>query len=108
MPTFMTKFSYTRETWQKLVQHPEDRSIPLRTLMEGLGGRLIGMYFSMGEGDGLLISEMPDAQAVTTAMLAARLPGHVARLETTQLFTVSEALEIMGKAGRIAFQVPKG
>lgn len=30
MPTVMTKFSYTHETWQKLARHPEDRSAPLK------------------------------------------------------------------------------
>jgi len=108
MPIFMTKFSYTYDAWQKLAKHPEDRSIPVKALFEGLGGRLIGMYYMMGDSDGIIISEMPDAKTAATAIVAAGLAGHTRKLETTQLFSIQEGLEILGGAGKIAYPAPKG
>ena len=49
MPTFMTNFVYTGESWQKLASRPEDRSVPVKALMEKLGGRLISMYYMAGD-----------------------------------------------------------
>ena len=51
MPTFMTNFVYTGESWQKLAKKPEDRSVPVKALMEKLGGRLISMYYMAGDYD---------------------------------------------------------
>jgi uncharacterized protein with GYD domain len=55
MPLYMTQFAYTTEAWAALIDNPEDRSAPVREVVEAMGGRLIGWYLSMGDYDGLLI-----------------------------------------------------
>ena len=67
MPLYMTQFAYTTEAWAALLDSPEDRSAPVREVVEAMGGRLIGWYLSMGDYDGLLIYE-----AQTTLVLALR------------------------------------
>lgn len=108
MPTFMTQFVYTGEAWQNLAKKPEDRSAPVKALMESLGGRLIGMYYMMGDYDGFIIYEVPDAKTAATGVITAGLAGHIRTLKTSQLFTVAEGMEIMGNVGKKSYPAPKG
>ena len=106
MPLYMTQFAYTPEAWAALVDNPEDRSAPLRELIESMGGRLISWYLSFGDYDGLLISEAPDAATAGAAVLAAARRGHLRATKTTQLFSADESVEIMRRAGGTAFRPP--
>ena len=108
MPTYLTNFVYTGEAWQKLAKNPEDRSVPVKALMEKLGGRLISMYYMAGDYDGFIIYELPNAKVAATAIIAAGLPGHIRTLKTSQLLTVAETMEAVGNAGKLAFPAPKG
>lgn len=108
MPTYMTQFAYTADAWRKLAHNPEDRSVPIRGLVEELGGRLLGLYYMWGEYDGFILYELPDARTATVAAITAALAGHLRAVRTTHLFTVTEGMEIMGKAGKLAYAAPKG
>jgi uncharacterized protein with GYD domain len=108
MPTFISHFSYSAEAWQKLCKNPEDRSVPIKALLEKLGGKLVSMYYMAGEHDGIIIYEVADAKVAATVAVAAMLPGHVRSIRTGQLYTVAEAMEVMGAAGKLAFPAPKG
>ncbi len=52
MPLYMTQFAYTSEAWKALVKKPEDRGKVFGELVEKMGGRLVSMYYCMGEYDG--------------------------------------------------------
>jgi len=108
MPTFMTSFVYESESWRKLAKHPEDRSVPIKALLDKLGGRLIGLYYMAGDYDGFVIYEAPDAKAAATLAIVAGMAGHIRGVKTSQLFTVGETMEFLGQAGTIAFPTPKG
>ena len=108
MPTFMTSFAYTAEGWQKLAKNPEDRSVPVKALMKKLGGRLISMYYMAGDHDGFIIYELPDNNVAATAIIAAGLAGHIRSLKTAPLFTIAEAVEAIGNAGKLVYPPPKG
>ena len=53
MPMFVTRFSYTPETWARLREHPEDRSEAARESIEAAGGKLHGFWYALGEFDGI-------------------------------------------------------
>ncbi|MEE9491566.1 MAG: GYD domain-containing protein [Dehalococcoidia bacterium] len=108
MAFYMTQFSYTADAWSALVKKPEDRSAPVKALMEKLGGKLLQFYCCFGEYDGLVIYEAPDDTTAATAVLAAIAPGHLKATKTTTLLPVNEAMKAMGKAGEIAYPAPKG
>jgi uncharacterized protein with GYD domain len=108
MPMYKIEFSYTPETWAALCRNPEDRSEPVKALAESLGGRLVGFYYSFGEYDGLVIVEAPDNLAAGTASLLALAPGHLKSAKTTPIFTVDEAMQMMGRAGEMTFRRPGG
>ena len=106
MAFYMVQGTYTAEAWAAMAKNPQDRSIPVRELMQKLGGRLISFYFCYGEYDVVAIGELPDDSAATAVALAAISPGHLKAYKTTKLFTVEETMEAMRKAGSLAFQGP--
>ena len=105
MPLYMTQFAYTQEAWAILAENPEDRSAPVRELLETMGGRLVSWYLSFGEYDGLAIYEAPDATAGALVVAAARA-GHFRATKTTPLFTAEESVEMMRRAGGTAYRAP--
>jgi uncharacterized protein with GYD domain len=104
MPLYMTQFAYTKEAWATLTHNPEDRSVAVRELLETGGGRLLSLYLSFGEYDGLLIYEAPDDATAGALILAAATREHLGVTRTTPLFTGEESLEIMRRAGGMAFR----
>ena len=42
MPFYLTRFSYTPETWARLVKNPEDRRAAAQQYIESVGGKLHG------------------------------------------------------------------
>jgi uncharacterized protein with GYD domain len=106
MALYMVQFAYTAEALAAMAKNPQDRSVPVRELVQKSGGRLIGFYFCFGEYDGVALTELPDDSAATALALAAVTPGHLKAYKTTKLFTVEETMEAMRKAGSLTFQGP--
>jgi uncharacterized protein with GYD domain len=107
MPLYMTQFAYTTDAWATLIHNPEDRSVAVRELLETHGGRLISWYLSFGEYDGVLIYEAPDDATAGALILAAARLGHLNVTKTTPLFDSEESLEILRRAGSMAFRAPR-
>jgi uncharacterized protein with GYD domain len=107
MATYLTQFSYTAETWAALSKSPVDRRAALRTLFEGVGGRLIEMYYTFGSQDGIVLFEAPDDESAAAALIAAISPGHVRSLNTTRLISVEDMVAALGRAGTINYGAPK-
>ena len=108
MAVYMTPFDYTADAWAAFVRSPEDRSAGIKALIEGVGGRIIDVYYSFGEYDGLLIFEAPDETAAVAALIAAVAPGHLRATKTTALFTLEQGVEAMKKASELTYAGPKG
>ena len=108
MAIYMTQFSYTPEAWGALVRNPEDRTAGITSLLESVGARLIELYYSFGEYDGVLIFEAPDETTATAALLGAISPGHLKATKTPALYTVQQGVEAMKKAGSMGYAGPEG
>jgi uncharacterized protein with GYD domain len=108
MPLYMTQFSMKAEAWAALTRNPEDRSVPVKAMIEKLGGKFIAMYYTFGEYDGLVISEFPDNAGTMSSVLASIVPGHLSATRTTVLLTVAEAMQGMKKASTASLPRPKG
>jgi len=106
MPFYMSQFAYTAEAIAAMAKNPQDRSVPLRELMQKLGGRVVGFYYCFGEYDGVAITEAPDDATATAVVMAVVAPGQLKAIKTTKLFTVEETMEAMRKAGSVTFQAP--
>jgi uncharacterized protein with GYD domain len=106
MALYMTRFSYTPETWARLTQNPEDRLDAARTYIESVGGTLHGFWYAFGEFDGYTLWEAPDNVSMAAVALAIGGGGAMTKFETTPLLTVDETLEALGRAKSIGYRQP--
>ena len=106
MPMYLTRFSYTPETWKRLTAKPEDRREAARTYIESVGGKLHGFWYTFGASDGYNLWEAPDNVSMAAVALAIGGGGALRSFETTVLMTVEDAVAAMGKAGQIAYRPP--
>ena len=106
MSLYLMRFSYTPETWSRLIQNPEDRRDAARAYIEKVGGSLHGFWYGFGEYDGYAILEAPDNVSVTGVVLAIAAGGALSRVETTVLMTVEETLEALAKGKSISYRKP--
>ncbi len=106
MALYLTKFSYTPETWARLIANPEDRRKAAQTYIESVGGKLHGFWYAFGEQDGYNLWEAPDNVSMAAVALAIGSGGALSSIETTVLLTVEETMEALGKAGQIRYRAP--
>ena len=106
MPMYLTRFSYTPETWAKLMSNPEDRRAAATKYIESVGGRLHGFWYAFGEHDGYNLWEAPDNVSMSAVALAISAGGALSSFQTTVLMTVDETLDALQKAKSIAYQPP--
>src|SRR3712207_1551371 len=106
MALYLTKFSYTPETWARLIARPEDRRTAATTYIESVGGTLHGFWYAFGTHDGYTLWEAPDPVSMASVAIALSSGGAISSLETTVLLTVDETLEALSKAGQIRYRPP--
>ncbi|TIU30035.1 MAG: GYD domain-containing protein [Mesorhizobium sp.] len=100
---YLTRFSYTPETWARMIENPEDRRNAARSYIESAGGKLHGFWYAFGEHDGWNLWEAPDNVSMAAVALAI---GALSSFETTVLLSVEETIEALGKAKSIRYRPP--
>ena len=106
MPMYLTRFSYTPETWAKLIRNPEDRRAAAKKYIESVGGKLHGFWYAFGENDGYNLWEAPDNVSMAATALAISGGGALSSLETTVLLTVEETIDALGTARQVGYRAP--
>jgi uncharacterized protein with GYD domain len=106
MALYLSRFSYTPETWSRLIGNPEDRRDAARTYIESAGGELHGFWYAFGSHDGYCLWEAPDNVAMAAVALAISGGGALSSFETTVLLTIEETIEALRKAGEIQYRAP--
>ena len=106
MALYLTRFSYTPETWARLVQKPENRRDAARQYVEAVGGKLHGFWYAFGEYDAYNLWEAPDNVSMAATALAISAGGALSSFETTVLLTVDETLAALRTASSIAYRSP--
>jgi uncharacterized protein with GYD domain len=106
MPLYLSRFSYTPETWAKLIENPEDRRKAAQSYIESVGGKLHGFWYAFGTHDGYNLWEAPDNVSMAAVALAISGGGALSSLETTVLLTVDETMEALRKAGQVEYRAP--
>jgi uncharacterized protein with GYD domain len=106
MPLYLSKFSYTPETWARLISKPEDRRQAAQSYIESVGGKLHGFWYAFGEHDGYNLWEAPDNVSMAAVALAIGGGGALRSIETTVLMTVDETMDALKKAGQIKYRRP--
>jgi len=106
MPMYLTRFSYTPETWARLIDHPEDRRAAATQYIEAVGGKLHGFWYALGEHDGYNLWEAPDSVSIAAVALAITGGGALSSLHTTALLTVEETMSALNQAASIRYRQP--
>ena len=106
MPLYLSRFSYTPETWARLAQHPEDRRDAARTYIESVGGKLHGFWYAFGTHDGYTLWEAPDNVSMAAVALAIGSGGAMSSFDTTVLLTIDETMDALRKAEQVTYRAP--
>jgi uncharacterized protein with GYD domain len=106
MPLYLSKFSYTPETWARLIGNPEDRRQAAQSYIESTGGKLHGFWYAFGSHDGYTLWEAPDNVSMAAVALALSAGGAISSLDTTVLLSVEETIDALGRAEQIQYQPP--
>lgn len=95
-------FSYTSETWGRLINHPEDRVTVARRGVESVGGTLESIYWMLGDRDGLAIVDAPDSVSAAAVSLAVTSSGAFKHNETRELLTQDQLTDALTRARNVA------
>ena len=106
MPLYLSKFSYTPETWARLTSNPEDLRKAAQAYIESVVGKLHGFWYAFGSHDGYNLWEAPDNVSMAAVALAISGGGALSSFDTTVLLTVDETLEALRKAEQIKYRPP--
>lgn len=106
MTMYLTRFSYTSETWSTMIDRPEDRRDMARAIIESVGGRLHGFWYAFGQYDGYTLWEAPDNVRMASVALVLSSRGAIKLQETIVLMTVEETLEALRGAAQVPYRRP--
>ena len=106
MPLYLSRFSYTPETWARLIANPEDRRKAARSYIESVGGKLHGFWYAFGSYDGYNLWEAPDNVSMAAVALSIGAGGALSSFETTVLLSVEDTLDALQKAKGVSYRAP--
>ena len=106
MALYLTRFSYSAETWARLAKNPEDRREAAKKYIESVGGKLHGFWYAFGSYDGYNLWEAPDNVSMAAVAIAIGGGGALSKFETTALLTVEETLDALRLAQKVGYRTP--
>ncbi len=86
MPAYVTLFNWT-EQGVKNIKATTERAKTARAAWEKVGARFIGIWWTHGQYDGVVIHEAPNAETATRLLMALGMAGNI---RTTTLPAFSE------------------
>ena len=95
MPTYVTLFKWT-EQGVKAIKNAPARFEASKKLVESTGGKVLGLYVTMGDYDIVAVTEGPNDEAAAAAALSIASKGN-AKTTTMRAFTESEFAKIVKK-----------
>lgn len=93
MAAFLTLVNFT-EQGLHTVKSTVQRAQAFEKAIAATGGRKIGVWWSLGQYDLVLISEAPDAETIARSLLQLGMAGNV-RTVTQQIFSEDEMAKIV-------------
>jgi uncharacterized protein with GYD domain len=107
MAYFLLQGAYTSDSWKSLVSNPVDRVEAVRPVIEKLGGKVEGAWFSFGDYDVILVMQMPDNVSAAAFSLAVAASGAFKAHKTTPLISIADGVEAMKKAAGAGYRPPE-
>jgi uncharacterized protein with GYD domain len=108
MARYASFFSYSSETWARMINAPGDRTAALRQTLDSVGGSLESIHWMFGPYDGIAILDVPDSVSAAAVSVAVSSTGVFTHMETHELFTQEQLGETLAKARNVtqAYQRP--
>ncbi len=104
MPHYLHQVAYSREGWQALLAHPQNRIEAVRPAIEKLGGKIETAWFAFGEYDVIVITELPNNVSAAAISMAFAGGGACKAVQTTPLMSADEALQAFKKASECGYR----
>jgi uncharacterized protein with GYD domain len=101
MPLFMAMIKLSAASTKAIIEKPHDRAPLVKAALEANGCNLKEYYFALGPADVIAIYEAPDALTAAAVSMTAGASGTSSSVETMQLFTSTEGITAMTKAGQM-------
>jgi uncharacterized protein with GYD domain len=100
---YVSFFKYSSAAMKAMTETPQDRSVGVRKLAEGVGGKVDNIYFLPfgGEYDGFVIWDLPDEQAAGATYMTTQATGNFDRLHVMPLMNAEQYKAVMEKAKQI-------
>ncbi len=95
MPTYVTLFKWTEQGIKDFKNIPA-RFEAAKKVVEARGGKILGIYVTMGEWDIVAITEGPSDEIAAATALSIAAKGN-SRSATMRAFTESEFADILKK-----------
>ncbi len=108
MPKYAIFFTYSSDTWARMIKSPGDRAAAVRQLTDSVGGSLDSLYWMFGAHDGIAIADAPDSVSAAALSVAVGSTGAFKHLETHELFTQEQLNQTLlrAKDATQAYQPP--
>jgi len=102
MARYAVFFTYSSETWARMINNPGDRTAAVRQLADSVGGSLELVYWMFGAHDGIAIVDVPDSVRAAAVSVAVGSTGSFKHLETHELLTQDELGQVLSHARNAA------
>ncbi len=99
MPTYVHLYKWTEQGIKTVKEAPARIEASIKAV-EKVGGKVLGVYLTMGEYDLVAISQGPNDEAAAALLLAQAMQGTV-RSTTLKAFTVDEFKEVLKKIPKL-------
>ena len=93
MPAYVTLFNWT-EQGIKGAKDTIKRAKAAKEMWESAGGHFIGIWWTQGQYDGVIIHETPDAETATRLLMSVGMQGNI-RTTTLTAFSEEETERIL-------------
>ena len=97
MPAYVSLFNFTEQGIRNIKDSP-NRAKAVAKAIEGMGGRMIGIWWLLGQYDGIVILDAPNDEVVTQLLMMTGMQGNVRTL-TMRAFSEEEASNIISRLG---------
>lgn len=104
MPSYLVQVSYNAEALAALIKSPQNRTEAISKVIEKIGGKPNGLWWSFGDYDVVGIFDMPDNTGAAAFAVAIGAGGACKSVKTTPLVSMEEGLAALKKAGTSGYK----
>jgi uncharacterized protein with GYD domain len=98
MATFITTIKFTEKGLQG-IRDTAKRSAAFKAAAKKMGIKVSGIYWTLGNFDGVIVFDAPDDETATAAMLGLSSQGNV-QTTTSRAFDAGEIEKVVGLMGK--------